>query len=94
MDQIIFNPLEDYEKHLKDAHASNTEQFFEELVTRSGINKEENAAAVVKYNAQQKKADESQRKASFWNTLQMLAIIIAVMAAIAAFAAFANGSFY
>lgn len=93
MDQIIFNPLEDYEKHLKDAHASNTEQFFEELVTRSGINKEENAAAVVKYNTQQKKADESQRKASFWNTLQMLAIIIAVMAAIAAFAAFANGSF-
>ena len=29
MDQMIFNPLEDYEKHLRDAHNANAEAFFE-----------------------------------------------------------------
>ena len=92
MDQLIFNPLEDYEKTLKNAHAANAEQFFEELVTRSGINKEENAAAVAKYNAQQKKADECLKKSTLFNSLRMLAIIGMVMAAIVAMGAFSGSA--
>ena len=91
MDQMIFNPLEDYEKHLKDAHKANTEAFFEELVTRSGISKEENAVSVAKYNAQQEKADQLRKKAGRWKALRVLTIIGAVLAVIAAIGLFANG---
>lgn len=88
MDQMFFNPLEDYEKHLRDAHNANAEAFFEELVARSGVNKEENAAAVVKYNAQQEKADQIKKKAGRWKALRMLTIIGMVLAVIAAIVIF------
>lgn len=92
MDQLIFNPLEDYEKTLKNAHAANAEQFFEELVTRSGISKEENAAAVTKYNTQKNKADDDRKKASLWKALRMLTIIAMVAAVIAAIVFFVKAN--
>lgn len=90
MEQPIFNPLEDYEKHLKDAHKANVQSFFEELVARSGVNKEENATAVAKYNTQQKKADDVKKKAGRWKALRVVTIIGVVLAVIAAIALFVN----
>ena len=90
MDQMIFNPLEDYEKRLKDAHAANAENFWQELVARSGVSPEENRVAVEKYNAQQKIADEANKKAGLFKALRVLAIIGMVVAVIAAVAMFAN----
>ena len=90
MDQMIFNPLEDYEKRLRDAHKANAESFFEELVARSGVNKEENAAAVAKYNAQQKKADGVKKKAGRWKALRVVTIIGTVLAVIVAIVLLVN----
>ncbi len=90
MDQMIFNPLEDYEKRLKDAHAANAESFWQELVARSGVSPEENRTAVEKYNTQQKIADEANKKAGLFKALRVLAIIGMVVAIIAAVAMFAN----
>lgn len=90
MDQMIFNPLEDYEKRLKDAHAANAESFWQELVARSGVSPEENRTAVEKYNAQQKTADDVKKKAGLFKTLRILTIIGMVAAVLAAVAVFAS----
>lgn len=92
MDQMIFNPLEDYEKRLKDTHRSNVDRFWEELVSRSGVNPEENRAAVAKYHARQKKADEVKTKAGAWKALRVITIIGMVLAVVIAIAMFAGGS--
>ena len=90
MDQMIFNPLADYEKRLKDAHAANAESLWQELVARSGVSPEENRSAVDRYNAQQKKADDAKKKAGRHKTLRVLAIIGMVAAVIGAVAMFVN----
>lgn len=90
MDGMIFNPLEDYEKTLKDAHAANAEGFFQELETRSGINKEENRATVARYDVQREKADGVKKKAGLYKALRVLTIIGMALAALAAVGLFAN----
>ena len=90
MDQMIFNPLEDYEKKYKEAHAANAQQFFQELTQRSGVNPEENRAAVQKYNAQQEKANTAKNKAGRWKALRVLSIIGMVLSVVAAVALFAH----
>lgn len=92
MDSMIFNPLEDYEKRLKDAHAANAEALFQELETRSGINREENRATVAKYNAQRQKADALGKKAGRYKALRVLTIIGMVLAVLVAIAMFANNT--
>ena len=47
---MIFNPLEEYEKKLKDVHSNNANVFFENLVKQSGVNIEENRKTVEQYN--------------------------------------------
>ena len=84
MDQTIFNPLEDYEKRLKDAHHNHVESFWTELVSRSGVNPEENRAAIAKYQAQQKKADEGKSKARIWKALRITAIVAMILAVVIA----------
>ena len=90
MDQMIFNPLEDYEKTLKDAHAANAENFWQELVARSGVSPEENRTTVEKYNAQQKTADDVKKKSGLFKTLRILSIIGMVAAVLVAVAMFVN----
>jgi hypothetical protein len=92
MNQLILNPLEDYEKTFKNAHAANTEAFFQALADRSGVNPEENRAAVQKYKAQQEKADSVRQKAGRWKTLRVLTIIGIVLTVIGMQVAFAQGA--
>lgn len=92
MDQIIFNPLEDYEKTIKAAHEANTEAFFQALESRSGVNIEENRATVKKYKAQQEKANQMKKKAGRWKALRILSIIGMALAILIAIVTFANGS--
>lgn len=91
MDSMIFNPLEDYEKRLKGAHQANAEAFFQELETRSGINREENRATVACYDVQREKADNVKKKAGRWKALRVLTIVGMALAAVAAVATLANG---
>lgn len=90
MDQMIFNPLEDYEKKFKDAHAANAQQFFQELTQRSGVSPEENRATVQEYNTQQEKANTVRNKAGHWKALRIVSIIGMVLALAAAVATLAG----
>ena len=42
MDSVIYKPLEEYEKKLRDAHANATNVFFDNLVKRSDVDIEKN----------------------------------------------------
>lgn len=79
MDNMIFNPLEDYEKTLKSAHSANVEGFFKELEEKARVNVEENRATVAKYNAQQEKADSVKKKAGLLKGLRITAIVFMVL---------------
>lgn len=46
---MIYNPLEEYQKQLKDLHLKHTNTFFEELVQKSSVNMEENKKTVREY---------------------------------------------
>ena len=50
MNEMIFDPVEDYENKLKALHTENTEKFFAELVSRSNVDIPQNRATVKKYN--------------------------------------------
>ena len=47
--ESIFEPLEYYRDRAKAEHAQNTSEYFEDLVSKSKINVEENRATVKKY---------------------------------------------
>ncbi len=49
MNKVIYSPLEDYEKRLYTLHDTNTKNFFEGLVKRSGVDIEENRKTAEKY---------------------------------------------
>ena len=51
MNSVIYEPLELYDGKLRQTHATKTEEFFNTLVARSGVNIEENRETVRQYNA-------------------------------------------
>lgn len=79
-----YEPLEYYVKQLRAEFENNAKNYFDELVKRSGVNEEENAATVKKYDAASKKAEEAHKKLSSGKTLRGLTIFAAVAAFIAA----------
>ena len=65
MDKLAdYEPLEYYSKQLKDEFEKNARDYFENLVKRSGVNEEENAATVKKYKAALSKAEEEGKRLS------------------------------
>ena len=50
MSSVIYNPLEEYEKTLKDFHIKKANEFFDDIVRRSNVNIEENRKTVEQYN--------------------------------------------
>ncbi len=50
MNEMIYNPLEEFEGKYKEAHFQNTNEYFENLVRQSGIDIEKNRETVRLYN--------------------------------------------
>lgn len=90
MNAMVFSPLEDYEKTLKNTHLHCTQQRFAQLTAQSGVNIEENRSTVKAYDAQAAKAAAQQKKVSRLKLLRVLVIIGAVLCAIAAIWGFMN----
>ena len=84
MDNMIFNPLEDYEKTYKERHNGHVEAFFKELEEKSRVNAAENRATVAKYRAQQEKADKVRKKAGLLKGLRITAIVLMVISVLIA----------
>lgn len=75
MTSVIYNPLEEYEKKLKEAHLSETNTFFETLVKQSGVNVEENRKTVEQYNVYKENLVKLKKKLNWWRFLRVLMCI-------------------
>ena len=98
MDQLAdFEPLEYYEKHLKDAMERNAEEYFDALVKRSGVDPEQNRATVARYNKESAEAEEAGKKLGSFKALKVVLIVLTVIAFLAAVIlifAYASGEGY
>ncbi len=75
MGNMIFHPLEDYEKTLKNKHLQQTTRFFDRLVAQSGVNIAENRATVKKMNELREKLSKLKRKR---NWLRVLRVVLCI----------------
>ena len=79
MNSVIYNPLEDYEKRLKDCHLNKANSFFESLVKQSNIDIETNRKTVSQYNIYKENLAKLKKKLNFWRFLRVLMCISIVL---------------
>ncbi len=79
VNSVIYNPLEDYEKKLKDSHLDKANAFFEKLVKKSNVNVEENQKTVEQYNTYKEKLSKLKKKYNLWRFLRVLMCITLVL---------------
>ena len=77
MNELILEPLKYYNDYAKEKHKANLTEHFDELVTKSGINVEENRATVKRYKEQLEKIKAIDKKIKRYKTLRVLLIILA-----------------
>lgn len=80
MTDDVYEPLALYRDAFKAEHADNTAAFFEELVRRSGVDENANAATVAAIHALERQLADANSSRSGWKTLRTLAVIIVVAA--------------
>lgn len=79
-----YEPLEYYTDTLRDAVQKNAADYFNALVKQSGVNEQENAATVARYNAACTKAAHAEKKLNSCKALRGFVIFCIVAAFIAA----------
>ncbi|MBR2081208.1 MAG: hypothetical protein IJ980_06205, partial [Oscillospiraceae bacterium] len=79
MDSVIYNPLEAYEKKLRESHANAVNAFFEDLVKRSNVDIEENRKTVSQYNAYKGDLVKLKKKLTLWRVLRVLMCISLIL---------------
>ena len=84
MNEQLLEPVKFYENTGKQLHHDNANDFFEELLKKSHVNEEENRETVKKYNTEQAKANEINKKLRRHKTAKVLLIILAVFGGIVA----------
>ena len=81
----MLEPLKFYEGTAKALHDTNTKEYFEELVKKSGVDAEENRKTVAKYNKQKKIVDGLDSKISKYKTLKgflIFCVVVSILTAI------------
>lgn len=79
MNSIIYNPIEDYEKRLKDTHLNKTTAFFEDLVKKSNVDIRENQKTVEQYNLYKENLKKLGKKLNWWRFLRVLMCISIIL---------------
>lgn len=79
MNDLIYNPLEEYEKKLKEAHLNETTAFFDRLVKQSKINIEENRKTVDRYDTYKENLLMLKKKLNRRRALRVLMCISVVL---------------
>ncbi len=79
MNNIIYNPLEDYLKKYRVLHSANISSFFEQLVSKSGVNVEENRQTVKKYRELCENLKKIKRKRNWLRVLRVLMCITLIL---------------
>lgn len=79
MTAVIYDPLEEYENKLQALHLENTNAFFQQLVTKSGVDVEENRRTVAQYDKFQESLKKLRRKLGwmrFWRVLMCITLVL------------------
>lgn len=79
MTTVIYNPLEEFDGKYRALHSENTNQFFEELVKRSGIDIEQNRKTVAKYDEIRENLVKLKKKFNwlrFWRVLMCITLVL------------------
>lgn len=79
MNSVIYSPLEDYEKRLRELHLKNATDFFETLVKKSGIDIEENRQTVKEYHGLLQSTGKLRRKLNLFRFLRVLMCITLIL---------------
>ena len=79
MDSMIYNPLEEFDGKFKNLHLDNTKKHLDELVTRSGVDVEENRKTVKEYDLLNENLSKIKRKYNLWRFLRVLMIITVIL---------------
>lgn len=82
MNEPLLEPLKFYENIGKQLHADSTTEYFNDLLTRSGVSVDANRATVKAYDAEQKKIDAVKRKIFWYKFLRIASIVVIIIGAI------------
>ena len=79
MNSMIYNPLEEFDGKFKELHLDNTKKHLEELVSKSGVNIEENRKTVKEYNDLKENLTKIKKKYNLWRFLRVVMIITLIL---------------
>ncbi|MBQ9704109.1 MAG: hypothetical protein IJV68_06155, partial [Clostridia bacterium] len=82
MNERLLEPLKYYETEGRATHEQNINAYFDNLVTKSGINVEANRTIVKEYNKENETISKIESKISKYKALRVLSIIAIVIGAI------------
>lgn len=74
-DNLLLEPLDLYNKELKEKHNKNSIEYFDELVIKSGLKVEENRQTIQKYKKIKHKGDIEARKERKQRTIKIFMVI-------------------
>lgn len=75
MNEMIYNPLEEFEGKLSSLHSEKTDAFFADLVARSGVDAEENRKTVQLLSEEKDSLAKLKKRLNRWRVLRVLMII-------------------
>lgn len=84
MKELSIDPIGLYESELRDKFAENAEKCFNDLVSRSGVNADENRATVAHYHEYEVKSAEADKKVSGAKGLKTFVTVLIVLFFVAA----------
>lgn len=79
VNEMIYNPVEEFESKYKNAHSETTEKFFENLTERSGVNVEQNRETVRLHNESGKILIKLEKSLGRWKALRVLVCITLIL---------------
>lgn len=79
MNAVIFEPLEEYDKKLRQQHSEKTNAFFDALVARSGVDIAQNAKTVEQYHFYMDNVAKLKRKYNLLRVLRVFMILTLVL---------------
>lgn len=89
-ESAVYEPLAEYAKKYRELHARNTSELFEELLAKSGVDEQANAALVRTIRSLESDLGKNEGRRSLLTTLNVIAIIIAAGSAVLAVLDFVN----
>ena len=79
MNEMIYNPMREFDSKFKSLHAANTEKYLDDLVQRSGVDVWQNRQTVKEHDDLKEQLTKLQKKLRLWRFLRVLMVITLVL---------------